>query len=81
MMTTKLQIYIDRGDGRGPVLDGCWGSENAGFDNHEGAIDALQFLADLYPDADWVLIDCDSGQELERIPAKECFDWTRKEGI
>lgn len=62
------QIYVDRNDGRGPVLDGCWGSENARFTREEDGVEALGFLAKQYPDCDWVLMDRDD-TEVARIEA------------
>ena len=67
----RLQIYVDRNDGCGPVLDGCWGSENASFAMSEraDAVDAMRSLAENYPGADWVLMTVPDGDELERIEA------------
>ena len=68
-----LQIHIDRNDERGPVLDGCWGSEHARFDQdrRDEAYQAMQDLAELYPDADWVLLEMPGGTELERIESRD----------
>lgn len=66
----NYQIYVDRKDGQGLSLDGCWGSEHAKFDNEAEGLDALKFLAKEYPDCDWVLTDSDD-YEVERIVATE----------
>jgi hypothetical protein len=48
----KYQIYCDRG--KGPELDGCWGSEHAIFDTEEEAEEAIEKLKEGYPDVEWL---------------------------
>ena len=45
------QIYCNRGNGN--EMDGCWGSENARFDNKREADEAVLWLKQQYPDCDW----------------------------
>lgn len=41
------QVFVDRRDGLGPVLDGCWGSEHALFSSFEDARGAAEQLSTL----------------------------------
>lgn len=60
----KYQVFCDRGNG--PELDGCWGSENARFDNIIDAEIACRELQSLYPDIDWLVRDLE-GSEVYRV--------------
>lgn len=62
----KYQIYCDRGQGLS--LDGCWGSENASFDELSAANEAARQLSENYPDCAWVVSNIDGTNEFTRIP-------------
>ena len=51
----KYQIYVDRHDGMGLCLDGCWGSEHARFDDLKAAEEAAEQLETVYPDCEFVV--------------------------
>jgi hypothetical protein len=53
----KYQIYIERHDGLGLSLDGCWGSEHARFDNLKDAEESAEWLGTIYPDAEFVVCE------------------------
>ena len=47
------QIYTNRSDGLGWVLDGCWGSDEAITDTEDEARQHCEELAEMYPDTSW----------------------------
>lgn len=53
----KYQIYINRHDGLGLSLDGCWGSEHARFNDLKAAEEAAEWLETVYPNAEFVVRD------------------------
>jgi hypothetical protein len=64
----RYQIYCDRDDGLGFVLDGCWGSEYSVFDSQSDAEQAASELHQIYPDCTWAVLN-DAQEEVFRIPA------------
>lgn len=53
----SYQIYIDRHDGLGLCLDGCWGSEHARFETLKAAEETAEWLETVYPDCEFVVCE------------------------
>ncbi len=49
----KYQVVINRNDGAGWVLNGCWGSEEAVCDTNGEARELCFALHKTYPDCSW----------------------------
>lgn len=61
----RYQIYVDRGNG--PELDGCWGSEEASFDDPDEAKSACRSLLRDYQDVAWLVIDEQESEVVYRV--------------
>jgi len=61
----RYRIFCDRGDGK-LSDDGCWGGENNGIARKAEAIDNAKFLAEQYPDCEWVVMDEILNKEIYR---------------
>lgn len=57
------QIKINRDDGNGWTLDGCWGSDHARFEDLAEADRACAHLREQYPDARFEAFEEDSKPE------------------
>lgn len=76
--TDSYVIMIDRNDGRGLSLDGCWGGENVEPMPLAEATSTAKHLHEMYPDCDWVVLDVsdcgkeqwETGIEIDRIEAE-----------
>ena len=65
----RYQIYVERNDGCGLSLEGCWGSDQAGFNDLLEACQGAEHLASLYPDCAWVIMNEHRKVVIARIEA------------
>ena len=70
------QIKINRDDGLGWVLEGCWGSEDARCETEQEADELIAHLGKLYPDARFEAFE-EGGEDMAELTDERGEGWTR----